>query len=432
MNILVDQSGYALMNMGDRAMLQMALTRLKNLWPQSNIRVFTTAPEQLKEACSQVLPCSLLGRYVWSAPVSHRLHETLVGHRLTCSVVDLEWQWRNRFPHTAVTFIRSRSQANPGRVQHLEDFIEAVRWADLVVATGGGYITDSFKEHAIGVLNLLELAHHLGKPTVLVGQGLGPIQDSVLYNRAKTVLPKLDLITLREKRSGLPLCNTLGVQSQRCVVTGDDAIELAYDHRSESIGYGIGVNLRLAKYSNVNVSCLSQLSQVLQKAAHQYNAPLLPVPIAHAEDESDPDAIRQLLIGYDNESDGGRSLNTPLKVIQQAGRCRLTITGSYHAGVFSLSQGIPVIGLAKSEYYVDKFAGLAEQFGLGCQTVLLNDSQFTDKLTDAIDLAWQNAPIWRSVLLNAAETQIQLAQQAYQLIPQLVTQSFSANTSLIA
>ena len=30
---------------------------------------------------------------------------------------------------------------------------------------------------------------------------------------------------------------------------------------------------------------------------------------------------------------------------------RLVITGSYHAGVFALAQGVPVLALAKSAYY---------------------------------------------------------------------------------
>lgn len=420
MNILVDQSGYALMNMGDRAMLQMALQRLQDLWPNSKIQVFTTAPEILQQACPGVRPCSPLGRYFWSVPISHRFHETLATKAATSAVTDFEWQWRNRFPETATAVIRSRSGNKPQRMEPLEEFIESVRCSDLVISTGGGYITDSFQDHACRVLNTLELAHHLGKPTALVGQGLGPIENPILYNRAKAVLPKVDLITLREKRAGLPLCSKLGISPHRRLVTGDDAIELAYNHRPESLGNGLGVNLRVANYSGVNQSLLDGIRATLQTAARQLNAPILPIPIAHSEEESDPTAIRQLLLGYDDTSDGGASLDTPIKVIQQAGRCRVTVTGSYHAAVFSLSQGVPVIGLAKSDYYVDKFAGLAEQFGIGCEILLMTDRDFQEQLATNIHSLWHNAEIIHNSLLESAREQIQLGHIAYQKLSQLV------------
>ena len=44
-------------------------------------------------------------------------------------------------------------------------------------------------------------------------------------------------------------------------------------------------------------------------------------------------------------------------------RCRLVVTGSYHAALFALSMGVPAIGIATSRYYEDKFLGLADQFG---------------------------------------------------------------------
>ena len=36
------------------------------------------------------------------------------------------------------------------------------------------------------------------------------------------------------------------------------------------------------------------------------------------------------------------------------------VTGSYHAGVFALAQGIPVVGLLQSAYYEQKFIGHSE------------------------------------------------------------------------
>ena len=61
-------------------------------------------------------------------------------------------------------------------------------------------------------------------------------------------------------------------------------------------------------------------------------------------------------------------------VFEQIGFCRVLITGSYHAGVFALAQGVPSICVAQSQYYVDKFVGLADQFGEGCRVIQLQES----------------------------------------------------------
>jgi colanic acid/amylovoran biosynthesis protein len=153
---------------------------------------------------------------------------------------------------------------------------------------------------------------------------------------------------------------------------------------------------------------------------------LIPVPIARLDRESDARSIRQILAGYDDGSDGGQNLGSPLKVIKQVARCRVVVTGSYHAGVFALSQGIPVVGLVKSPYYADKFLGLADQFGAGCQVIFLDEEQFREKLAEAIDTAWRAAEHVRLPLLEAAKRQIEVGWDAYRRVYELVEPQRSA------
>jgi colanic acid/amylovoran biosynthesis protein len=51
MRILVDQSGYDLLNIGDVAMLQSCVTRLRRLWPDAEIMVVCHSPERLASYC---------------------------------------------------------------------------------------------------------------------------------------------------------------------------------------------------------------------------------------------------------------------------------------------------------------------------------------------------------------------------------------------
>ncbi|MBD2101135.1 polysaccharide pyruvyl transferase family protein [Leptolyngbya sp. FACHB-261] len=421
MRIFVEQSGYPLLNMGDLAMLQVAVSRLKSLWPNALIEVLTISPELLTRSCPQANPVLTKGQKIWLAPISKGLYKRspkFLGVHLS----ELEWWFRCNWPSVTKLLIQKRLKKNSSQddLKDFELFLEAVEKADLVVAAGGGYITDTFEQKTRITLSILGLAKRLGKPTVMLGHGLGPLQKPELRHKAKAVLSSVDLISLREKRAGIQLLNSLNVPQSHVVVTGDDAIEMAYEARSEEIGGGIGINLRVAEYSGVNTGVVEAIRLALQEFAIQKNVPLLPVPIELRPPDSDVETIQKLLAGYDNASDGGQSLNTPLKVIQQAGRCRVVVTGSYHAGVFSLSQGIPIIGLAKSAYYKDKFLGLADQFGIGCEVVLLDDEQLQQKLTASINRAWCTADEVRPQLLAAAKRQINLGHSAYKRVHELI------------
>src|SRR5262249_45904196 len=117
---------------------------------------------------------------------------------------------------------------------------------------------------------------------------------------------------------------------------------------------------------------------------------------------------------------GGR-FGAPKDTIANVGQCRIVVTGTFHTAVFALSQGIPAGGPAQSPMYREKFGSLADQFGPGCQALTLDDPDLENKLTNAIDAAWQAAERLRPELLSAAERQIAMGRAAYRRIYELVT-----------
>ncbi|HTX21590.1 MAG TPA: polysaccharide pyruvyl transferase family protein [Candidatus Aquilonibacter sp.] len=133
-------------------------------------------------------------------------------------------------------------------------------------------------------------------------------------------------------------------------------------------------------------------------------------------ESSDVQTLRQLL----GDADAGCDLDTPLKVIRPISTCRVVITGSYHAAVFALAQGIPVVGFVQSAYYRDKFCGLADEFGCGCILLRGDDPEFSKKLGTAIDELWARAGELKPKLLAAAERQIAVAQTACARLPGLL------------
>ena len=121
-------------------------------------------------------------------------------------------------------------------------------------------------------------------------------------------------------------------------------------------------------------SIASNLREPLQQIARSVGAPLRAIPISRLPDEADALQAEILFEGYDLVEYPDSPIDTPLGVIDEIKHCRLVVTGSYHAGVFALAQGIPVIGLVATEYYQWKFDGLAHQFGEGCRVLRVGTS----------------------------------------------------------
>ena len=130
----------------------------------------------------------------------------------------------------------------------LHSFQHGMSQANIVVAAGGGYLNDMFPNFGRAILRGLEWAIQMHKPTFMLSQGIGSLTHPRVLAPARAVLPRIDLIALRERRAGLPLLRSLGVDD-RIQVTGDDTIEAAYAARRQERGNAIGVNLRRARYA---------------------------------------------------------------------------------------------------------------------------------------------------------------------------------------
>jgi len=433
MRIIVDtalNSGSAeYQNMGDVSMLQVAVVRLRRLWPTASIEVLTESPENLSKYCPGAMPLPRGIRDLWigdreglNSFMFTRFFKNLpagISYRLSGGIRTLELRW----PKLLSLLIRCRPLWGAGGrdfKDRLIAFFETMENADLFVVCGSGGFTDDSRKWNWSTLNTSEAFIRRKIPVIMFGQGIGPLSDVEVLSKAKTVLPKVKLITLRGGRGGPAILESLGVDTSQVLTTGDEAIELAYEARSQDLGQGLGINLRVASYAEIGSDVVDKLRPVLQQFARRHNVSLIPVPIAFHQRASDHLAIQQLLAGFDDQSDGGATLDTPIKVIKQVARCRVVVTGAYHAAVFALAQGIPVVCLAKSPDYIAKFLGLEDQFGPGCEAVFLNNPDVFEKLPDAMERAWQSAEAVRLPLQEAALRQMQLSWDAYSQVRDLL------------
>lgn len=382
--VLVEPSVYHLLNDGDVAMLQAAVRRLGQRWPDARIEVFTEQPDDLPRRCPGAVP--LLSR---RRDAYFRFPEP--GGRLARGIGP-----------GATRRIRSRRVAS---------FARAVTEADAVIASGAGGTADDFRWESHTVLDVLELAIRGGVPTAMMGQAFGPVHDRFLRRRAREVLTCVDLICLREGLASRTFLESLGVPRERIVITGDDAIERAMGRRRRP-REAIGFNLRLAPYSAVDAPMGALVARTVRAAAERSGAGLLAIPISHYPHEMDAAAIASAL-GADAAGRGGGD------VIDTIGHCRIVVTASYHAAVFALAQGIPAVGLVRSPYYRDKFAGLAGLFGDGCTAVTL-DEPWERRLDAAIQRAWDTAGDVEASLVASAERQVQRGHDAYDRLARIV------------
>lgn len=421
MRILLDNSSYQLRNLGDVAMLEVALGRLWKLWPGAVIQVLTQAPELLTGYFPGTIPVPPEGRKLWLKGVyvadGIKSYLPRIVYR---TVRSLEKLTRQRYPLFGRSIIKKGVLGRDKSKEPMWEFVDALAGADIVASSGGGFITDEFETRGKEVLDLLEMAMKLGKRTAIFGQGIGPMESNALKSKARAVLPFVDLIALREGLYGSKFLESIGVRPSRVAITGDDAIETAHRNRGAEPGHGIGINIRAATYSGIDFSDIKEIGEVVKRVAENHGAPLIPIPISFLDKESDVRSLCQVLGGEASGGSKDHNLESLPEIFKRIQRCRVVVTGSYHAGVFALAQGVSVVNLAKSPYYVTKFLGLADQFGTGCDVVFLNEPNWENKLAGAIINSWNLADHVRPRLIEAGQRQIDASRIAYARFSELV------------
>lgn len=403
-------------NVGDVSMLQVAVERLHKLFPNARIEVLTDSAEELARFCPTACPLDNFGKALWFGDgVLLGRYTALAPRWLVDVLVKCKRAVRSRFPKllAAMVIRRLKHQNRLTDADAFAAFARALRNADLLMICGAGGFYDGCQTWNLDVLDLVEAGIQENVPVVMLGQGFGPLTDPLVLKRCAEVLPHVNFITLRGNRGSRALLRSLGMAESKVETTGDEAVELAYEARSERLGQGLGINLRFAGSASTDDGDIKTISGVLRDFTMEHRVPLIPLPIAMHAYSRDDVTIKRLLSEIDQHSDGGKNLDSPLKVIRQAARCRVVVTGAYHAAVFALAQGIPVVGLAKSPYFSSKFLGLEDQFGEGCQTILLNEPAVPQRLRSAIERAWQNADELCEPLRAAARKQIELSRNAY-------------------
>jgi polysaccharide pyruvyl transferase WcaK-like protein len=417
MKIVIQPSGLACLNVGDQAMLETAYGRLRALWPQAQIHVLTTAPDAVRRTLPGALPFSPEGR---SDCLDLRLFGRFSKPRYPLSGMFSRLEDSAFRYAPMVQALSARTKLRLRGRKAAAKLVDRVQSVDLYVFSGAGMITDAFAYDAIDSLELLHLAKRFGARTAILGNMFGPVSNSDLKAVCRRILPAVDLISVRERVTSLPLLADCGVDPANVRVTGDETLEFILANRVPAPDRNaLGVNARIAYYSGLTPSSASALSAVIGKLSRQFGAPLEPLAVAHDELDDDRLALR-LLDSRLNLGLAASRPQTPLSLVQRIACCRLVITGSYHAAVFALAQGIPAIGLAFAPYYDAKFKGLQDLFGNGCRCIDGTKPGWDEELQATASDLWMHAGRWESELLESAQRQSAMSRAAYRELQQIV------------
>ncbi|MFE3442745.1 polysaccharide pyruvyl transferase family protein [Nocardia sp. NPDC059180] len=420
--VLIDNGEYWLRNRGDIAMMAVTVERLRQHWPRARIGMLTCQPAILRTMVPAAEPIDAARPWGRRGRLPGWVGSDLVGPAA------LRWRAATEAPKSQLRAVRAAMVHGqqvpppaPGNGPG-SPIPAAADSASLVLALGGGYMTDVDLYQAHRTLDLLEYAQRRGVPTAMIGQGLGPMQDQRLFDRAAAVLPLVDFIALRESRRGPDLLRRLGVAQERVMITGDDAVEFGYRMRRADVGTDIGLCLRVADYARIGDRAREILGAVVRARAADLGAGITPLIISEYDDEDRRWTLPLLRGATRVRAPIGRA-GTAQAVAEQVGRCRILVTSVYHLAVFALAQGIPAVCVTASQYYDDKFYGLADMFGAGTRIVHLDDEALAETLTEAIDELWQSAVPSRVRLRCRASEQIEASRAGLRRVFALVDAS---------
>lgn len=203
MNILITDYHCA-SNRGDAAILEGVLTALRDQFPDSTITVATEYPDAARsingvDAVQQRM-----------VPFERDDHKKNAARVFLLGAALLR----------RVGLVPPKAKTVDERLE-LQPYYEA----DLVVSTGGMFLTENYFPSKYAVLWELLFAKALGKTVVIYGQTIGPFSDDKLRSRVRWVLNRLDLITTRDAESK-ELLEEIGVTETPVEFTADAAFSM--------------------------------------------------------------------------------------------------------------------------------------------------------------------------------------------------------------
>lgn len=244
--------------------------------------------------------------------------------------------------------------------------IAAVASSDAVIVSGGGNLSSSWPDLLYERAALLELAHRFGKPSVVLGQTIGPHLGEDERHLLVSSLLHARFIGVRELASAV-LAIDLGIPHQRLWYQIDDSMRmdepLAVLPEEATIAVTIDPQLRAT-----GKALFASLADQLRKLADAAGARLVLIPHAFGGEASDtPSDLTEARLLAEQIGASRVSMVETLDAEdarRAAAGASLVISSRYHPIVFALIAGVPSLGIYGDDYCRIKIQGALTHAGL--------------------------------------------------------------------
>jgi polysaccharide pyruvyl transferase WcaK-like protein len=313
-------------HIGDEAMLEANLESLRNEFPEAAFTIAARDPEWVA------------GRYGVAAVPSLGFPRApaAAAERMSILAALLE---------------------SSGNEQH--PTVEAVASADAVIVSGGGNLSSTWPDLLYERVALLQLAQRFGKPSVVLGQTIGPHLGEDERRLLAASLGQARFIGVRELPSAI-LAVGLGIPHERIWYQFDDAMFIdepaAVVPETSTIAVTIDPQLRAA-----GEALFESLADQLRRLTDATGARLVLIPHAFGgEDRDIPSDLTEA--GLLAEKIGASAVTVARGLDAEETRrvtaaAALVISSRYHPIVFGLVAGVPSLGIYGDDYCRIKLQG---------------------------------------------------------------------------
>ena len=227
---------------------------------------------------------------------------------------------------------------------HLPTLLRETRRTDVFLSGGGSLLQDVTSAHGIFYyLGVVRLAQMLGKKTMFIAQGIGPLKLARSRRLVRSVANRLNAVTVRDPDSA-QLLRDIGVSQPQIEVTGDPALLLEAPPRTDGNTGAFGVALRPWPGQD---SLPDRVADACRTVLGGHRALLLPMqpgpdrPVA----EQFARSWRQGLGGQNRDT-----LCTPERgldpLLANIAGCELMVGMRLHALILAAAAGVPSVALS--------------------------------------------------------------------------------------
>jgi polysaccharide pyruvyl transferase WcaK-like protein len=267
---------------------------------------------------------------------------------------------------------------------------DSVAGADAIVISGGGSLSAAWPDLLYERAALLLLARIFGKPSVVLGQTIGPRLAGDERRLLAESLPSARFVGVRELPSAA-LALELGVAPERIWYQSDDALflqanlESAASERSSGIVVTIDPQVRAAggEVFGSLVSQLRELSEITREpltlVPHVYGNESAAVPsdLAEARLIAEGVGLSQTVVAE------GLDTRRVRRIVDDA---TLVVSSRYHPVVFGLAAAVPTVGIYGDQYCRIKLQGALAHARRERWALTYEDVARGDLLTSSLEL----------------------------------------------